>query len=47
MITKEIINEELKTNKLLEDKIKELDSLILEEKKISEVLKIIKNNLSI
>lgn len=47
MITKEIINEELKTNKLLEDKIKELDSLILEEKKISEVLKIIKNNLGI
>lgn len=47
MITKEIINEELKTNKLLEDKIKELDSLILEERKISEVLKIIKNNLGI
>lgn len=47
MITKEIINEELKTNKLLEDKIKELDSLILEEEKIAEVLKNIKNNLCI
>ena len=47
MITKEIINEEMKINKLLEDKIKELDSLILEEEKIAEVLKIIKNNLGI
>lgn len=47
MMSENIINEELETNRILEERIKTLDSLILEEKKIEEILKSIKNDLNI